>query len=81
MNLAHLMQKNLREALDNENKRVAKAARDSFIILREPPDIPAIIIECGFLSNANEASKLKEDNYQQKIAECIANTVNIYFKE
>lgn len=81
MNFAYLMQRNLREDLDNENKRQAKPAKDGYIILRNPPDIPAIIVECGFLSNANEALMLKEDSYQQKIAQCIEKTVTMYLKD
>jgi N-acetylmuramoyl-L-alanine amidase len=29
---------------------------------------PAILVECGFLSNAAEAEKLRSDAYQTKLA-------------
>ncbi len=35
-------------------------------------DVPCLIIECGYLSNAAEGEKLKSDEYQAKIAEGIA---------
>ncbi|HCW03396.1 MAG TPA: N-acetylmuramoyl-L-alanine amidase CwlD [Clostridium sp.] len=76
-----MMQSNLRADLDANNKRMAKDAKDSFIIMRNPPDIPAIIIECGFLSNEAEAQKLKSDGYQQQLAQSIVKTVNMYFEK
>lgn len=79
--LGVMMQNNLREDLDVNNKRKAKDAKDSFIIMRNPPDIPAIIIECGFLSNEAEAQKLKTDSYQQQIAQSIVRTVKMYFEK
>ena len=30
--------------------------------------IPAVIVECGFLSNAEELAKLKDEDYQRKMA-------------
>jgi N-acetylmuramoyl-L-alanine amidase len=76
-----LMQNTLREELDVNNKRKVKNAKDSFIILRNPPDIPAIIIECGFLSNDAEAEKLKSDSYQEKVVQSIVKAVNLYYEK
>ncbi len=36
---------------------------------------PAILIECGFVSNKSEAEKLKSDDYQQKLAEGISDGI------
>lgn len=80
-NFAVMMQNNLKEDLDPNNKRMAKDAKDSFIIMRNPPDIPAIMIECGFLSNEAEAQRLKSDSYRQQLAQSIARTVNMYFEK
>ena len=32
---------------------------------------PAVIVECGFLSNAEEARLLAQDDYQKRLALCI----------
>lgn len=80
-NFGTLMQNTLREDLDANNKRKAKNAKNDFIILRNCPDIPAIIIECGFLSNPTEAKKLKDPAYQNKIAKSIVRGVNMYFEK
>ena len=43
--------------------------------------IPAVLIECGFLSNPEEREKLQQEDYQNKVANLIfAGTLN-YFKE
>lgn len=40
---------------------------------------PGVLIECGFLSNANERGLLITDNYQQKIAKTIAESIVNYY--
>ncbi len=43
--------------------------------------VPSVLVECGFLSNAEERDLLQKDDYQQKLAELIfAGTLN-YFTE
>ncbi len=32
---------------------------------------PAVLVECGFLSNASECAKLKDADYQAKLATVI----------
>jgi N-acetylmuramoyl-L-alanine amidase len=41
--------------------------------------MPAVLIECGFLSNPREAHLLLEDSYQQALAEGIALAITSYF--
>lgn len=64
--LAEILQKNLIESVDKENTRVEKA-NDSYYLLRKTSS-PIVIVECGFLSNREEADALVEDSYQEKIA-------------
>lgn len=76
--IAYILQKNLRNDLNNNNKRVEKSAMDGYKILRNSK-IPAIIVECGFLSNEEEENKLKTEQYQDKIADSLNNSVKEYF--
>lgn len=39
---------------------------------------PAVLVECGFLSNASEAKRLADSGYQDKLAEGIADGVELY---
>lgn len=77
--LGELLQEDLRENLDPNNKRLAKCAKNEYKILKKD-GIPSVIVECGFLSNAAEAEKLGEDAYQDKIAASISASINKYFK-
>ncbi|MBQ9984243.1 MAG: N-acetylmuramoyl-L-alanine amidase [Lachnospiraceae bacterium] len=57
-------------SIDDTNTRAAKSS-DSYFILKNS-SAPAVIIECGFLSNPEEAAKLTDPNYQKKIAYAIS---------
>lgn len=64
--LAELIQDSFVLRVDPENKREAKA-NDSYYLLKKTSR-PIVIVECGFLSNREEAEKLNADIYQQKTA-------------
>lgn len=64
--LAELLQDSLVERLDSENHRQIKA-NDSYYLLKKTAS-PIVIVECGFLSNGEEAQKLCEKSYQQRVA-------------
>ena len=53
--------------LQPTNKRVTKVADSSIFVLNRATQ-PAILIECGFLSNEEEAKLLSDPNYQKKLA-------------
>ncbi|MCI1931604.1 MAG: N-acetylmuramoyl-L-alanine amidase [Clostridia bacterium] len=75
--LAGFIQKKLSEILDNSNERVEKS-NESYYILRKV-DIPAVIVECGFLSNPDEEIKLNSNEYQNKTAWAIYCGIVDYF--
>lgn len=64
--LAEIIQKQLQTHVQPNNKRSAKN-NASYYLLKKT-DATAVIVECGFLSNYEEASKLVDENYQQKLA-------------
>lgn len=64
--LANKIQQMLLNDVDKENKRVAKS-NDSYYLLKKTSS-PIVIVECGFLSNSEEAQKLESDYYQEKVA-------------
>ena len=64
--LAEKMQQVLLKELDPENTRQAKA-NESYYLLKKTSS-PIVIIECGFMSNSEEAQKLESDYYQEKLA-------------
>jgi len=79
--LANIMQSTLRDQLDQSNKREAKAAGTQYKVLRGNDNMAGVIVECGFLSNPEECQKLKDEDYQKKIADALAESISIYLKE
>lgn len=63
--LAEVLQEELK-ALEPDNKREAKG-NDSYFLLKKTSK-PIVIVECGFLSNREEAAKLSDEVYQEKLA-------------
>lgn len=67
--LATLIQAELVRNLENTN-RVAKPLDRNIYIMREV-NMPAALVEVGFLSNPYEAKLLAQEEYQQKVAAAI----------
>ena len=65
--LGLITQDNLVTYLDTENRRVAHPAPES-LLLTNSVSCPAILVECGFMSNPDEAQKLSTDEYETKLA-------------
>ncbi len=65
-NLAQCIQDRLVEQLDPGNKRQIKA-NDSYYLLKKTR-VPIVIVECGFLSNSEEAARLCNEEYQDRTA-------------
>jgi N-acetylmuramoyl-L-alanine amidase len=65
--LAVSLQQLLIESIDQNNYRIATQIPDS-IYLMNKISCPAVLVECGFLSNYSEAALLTEDAYQLKLA-------------
>lgn len=64
--LAMQLQSDIRERLDADNHREIKSATSSIYILHRIR-IPAILIECGFISNREESALLQREDYQKKM--------------
>ena len=67
--LARKIQKSLVETLNPPKIRTEKA-NDSYYLLKNAV-CPVVIVECGFLSNWNEATLLCDSVYQEKVAEAV----------
>lgn len=78
--LANLVQSNIKYNLQLNNKRNIKEATSSIFLL-DNATFPAILIECGFLSNPDEARALSDENYRQKLAEIIFNSIMTYISQ
>lgn len=66
-------------AVDPDNTRQVKANTTYYLLKRT--EVPILIIECGFLSNQEEAEKLASEDYQKEIAKAIANGIESCLKD
>lgn len=64
--LAEILQKRFDFVLGDQNRRVAKANDNYFLLLHVKT--PIVIVECGFLSNWNESAMLNSEEYQDRMA-------------
>jgi len=56
----------------------ASVEQAGFAVLKAP-DIPSILIETAFISNPDEEKKLKDGEYQEKLASAIVTGIRQYF--
>lgn len=68
--LAEAIQAGAGQFLRKGNARTVKAADSSIYILHHI-EAPAVLVECGFLSNPEEAALLGTEEYQNKLAAVI----------
>ena len=68
---AELIQANEAEYVDSENLRNAAKISDDIYLMKKV-QCPAVLIECGFMSNPDELVKLKSSDYQMKLAAAFA---------
>jgi N-acetylmuramoyl-L-alanine amidase len=78
--LAEVIQNSLKETIDDHNKRIPKAAKEQYRILRDGYEGACVLVECGFLSNYEEEQKLNSNEHQDKIVKGIINGVSKYFE-
>ncbi len=71
--LAEIIQNTIAAQIDPNNHRVSKPA--SKIYLLEHISCPAVLVECGFLSNPEEELLLRDATHQKKLAAAIACSV------
>lgn len=65
--LASILQLSITSMLQPENKREIKPVGDEIYLLHFAK-CPAVMAECGFLSNQAEADKLESEDYQSRMA-------------
>ena len=77
--LAQSVQQSITTLIQPDNVRVVKQGTDSTYLLKNAV-VPAIIVECGFLSNKAELEKLKDDNYQSQMAFAVVGGIMDHLK-
>lgn len=58
----------------------ARVEQAGFAVLKAP-DVPSILVETAFISNPDEEKKLKDQTYQEQMAEAILSGIKRYFAQ
>lgn len=78
--LAQSIQDTVKADLQNENERKIKPTGTEIYLLYHAQN-PCVMVECGFLSNASEAEKLSNSEYQKQMAfEIFKGTYNYFLQ-
>ncbi|MGZ7457170.1 N-acetylmuramoyl-L-alanine amidase [Pseudomonas sp. Ma2-10] len=77
LNVGQKVLSNIGRVTPLHKQRVEQAG---FMVLKSP-DIPSILVETGFISNAKEASKLAAASHQQALARSISSGVRQFFQQ
>ena len=77
LNVGQKVLSNIGRVTPLHKRRVEQAG---FMVLKSP-DIPSILVETGFISNSDEASKLAASSHQQALARSIHSGVRQFFQQ
>lgn len=69
--LAEHFQNSIKAALQPDNERAVKRIPDTVYIMNHVT-CPAVLVECGFLTNRSEEAMLRDEDYQRKLAAIVA---------
>ena len=78
--LANLIQSHTKSELQPKNNRTIKEATSSIFLLHNL-SCPAVLVECGFLSNPDDARALADDEYRQKLVNVIFRAIMDYISQ
>lgn len=77
--LAHCIQQSIVQLLQPENTRQIKQVGSEIYLLYNAKS-PAVMVECGFLSNEKEAELLKNESYCRQMAQAIYSGIENYMQ-
>ena len=74
--LAEAVQSSLNHQLEVDRPRDVKGNASYYLLKRSSGTL--VIVECGFLTNPEEAQKLQKKEYQQKVAAAVSEGIRTY---
>lgn len=78
--LAECIRQSVVSSLQPENTRQNKEAGEEIYLLTHC-QVPGVLVECGFLSNPEEAQQLVQQEYQQDMASAIYNGIISFIEQ
>ena len=71
---------NLTSYLKEVSSSTREPKKENIYYMYKQIKVPGVLIELGFLSNPNDRYRLTKEEYQNKLAENIANSIERYFQ-
>ena len=71
----------LLENLEGKTRLIGNSHRRAGYYVLLAPDVPAVLLELGFLSNPSDEKLLKNQNHRKKILTAVKGSVDQYFKQ
>ncbi len=78
--LARGIQQGVRTNLQPENDRQIKPSGGNIYLL-DKPKCPAVLVECGFLSNPEECALLNDEAYRQRLCTTLMGAISAFLRE
>ena len=78
--LAECIRQSVVGSLQPENTRQNKEAGEEIYLLAHC-QVPGVLVECGFLSNPEEAALLSQSSYQEDMAAAIYNGIIVFLEQ
>jgi N-acetylmuramoyl-L-alanine amidase len=66
--------------LDGKAPLLRRSQRDAGFMVLLAPDVPAVLLEMGFVSNPEDEARLRDSSQRRRLADAIAQSIDAYFK-
>ena len=66
------------DAVSSDSRLVTRGVKQAGFVVLKAPDIPSVLVETAFISNAREAAILKDAHFQTKFAENLATGIDSF---
>lgn len=66
------------DAVDADSRLTTRGVKQAGFVVLKAPEIPSVLVETAFITNAREAAILKDAHFQTKFAEMLAQGIDRY---
>jgi N-acetylmuramoyl-L-alanine amidase len=72
------MAEHMIDALERDSRLQTRGVKQAGFVVLKAPEIPSILVETAFITNAREAAMLKDPQFQRKFAEMMADGIQTF---
>jgi N-acetylmuramoyl-L-alanine amidase len=67
--------------IDGKSSLLRRSQRDAGFMVLLAPDVPAVLLEMGFVSNPEDEAQLRDPAQQRRLMGAVADAIDDYFAE